>query len=155
MRSLVLSLFFFTHFALAYEIEINGEVISTQTIVKVESCHDFEVHFISEKFPKAYEGYLNPDSGLGFNFIPNFYGSSLYASHIAFIVPGGIPIPRANDLKSLPELNKHQRTYLPFSIACKNKNIRVQYWSGGNCAYCEIFVDFKLENGKLLIQHKK
>ena len=153
MRSLVLSLVLFTNFALAYQIEINGKVISTQTEVRVESCDDFEVHFISEKFPKFYENHLNPESGLGFNFIPGFYGSSLYASHIAIIVPGGIHIPRANDIELLSELKKHKRTYLPFSVKCENKKISVQYWSGGNCDYCETFVEFRLKNGKLLLNH--
>ena len=146
MRNIFLFLFFWANTVVAYDIEIDGENVSSKTITKVQSCDGFEVHFITERFPEQYEGYLLKE-----DLIPGFYGSPLYASHVALIVPGGIVIPQANDIDFLEKiLKERQRTYLPFAVKCNGSKIAVRYWSGGNCDYCEYIVEFDFVNRQLV-----
>lgn len=142
---ILFGLFLVTHSVIAAEFFLSGKAISSKVDEKIIACDGYSISLISESFPMEYELSVPEEYR-----IEGFNGSRAYIRREAFIEPFGIKVPKPQEIDSLKNFYKAGLTYLPTNAVCRDNEMIISYWSGGNCSHCEAFIHFTLENKKLI-----
>ena len=139
---LTLVLLTITNNAIANSLEFEGEIIHSEVTEKLFDCGSYQVRLETDKFPFKYERNIPEKFRLN-----GFMGSPAIVRKEAYLLPKSTLIPRPDQLKKMKAQLVQGRTYLPTAVACKDDTFIVSYWSGGNCAQCEVFVQFSAKDG--------
>lgn len=149
MNKFLIVLFFVlnTSDVFSAEFYLNNQKLTSAIHEVTYSSSSYNIRLVTEKFPEKYERKVPSKYHIN-----NFYGSHIYLSKNAYYETSKISlkIPNCNEIHELKNKLLKARTYLPFKAYCKEQNFVIGYWSGGNCHKCEIFVEFKVKDGKFV-----
>jgi hypothetical protein len=157
MRTWLLSVLFVAISANAAEFTLGGKVFKSKIEKAEKDCGTYSVLIETDRFP--YEVEERVPNGLS---LRGFAGSDTIVGAKAYLIIGNERHELPDATKKYQEkgflLNDARRTFIPASSYCiDSARFLISVWSGGNCADCEGYIEyrFSFDGKKIDTEFKK